>query len=200
MITENLLNLKIHKLSQAQYDKLIAGEIAGQTIDQTALYLTPDTGVNGDVIDTSTFYVIAGQKAGTTLGERATAEGLNTTASGNYSHAEGNGTTASGDASHAGGLGTFASVQAQTAIGKYNNDTDALFVVGDGSSTNDRTNAFEVRGKSDTSSGTAEAFVGSRRIATFAEGSDVTGNEGAFLILDNDGNIILKNILVGGSF
>ena len=34
-------------------------------------------------------YVTAGQKSGTTLGTKATAEGLNTTASGTHSHAEG---------------------------------------------------------------------------------------------------------------
>lgn len=43
MITENLTVLKIHKLSQAQYDR----ELAAGNIDETALYLTPDTGATG---------------------------------------------------------------------------------------------------------------------------------------------------------
>ena len=38
MITENLSTLKIHKLSQAQYDR----ELASGNIDENALYLTPD--------------------------------------------------------------------------------------------------------------------------------------------------------------
>lgn len=38
MITENLSTLKIHKLSQAQYDR----ELEAGRIDETALYLTPD--------------------------------------------------------------------------------------------------------------------------------------------------------------
>lgn len=38
MITENVSTLKIHKLTQAQYDR----ELAAGTIDVTALYLTPD--------------------------------------------------------------------------------------------------------------------------------------------------------------
>ena len=50
-----------------------------------------------------TGYVTAGQKAGTNLGEKATAEGNNTTASGKYSHAEGYRSEASGDYSHAEG-------------------------------------------------------------------------------------------------
>ena len=39
MITENLSTLKIHKLTQAQYDR----EFAVGNIDPNALYLTPDT-------------------------------------------------------------------------------------------------------------------------------------------------------------
>lgn len=38
MITENLSTLKIHKLTQAQYDR----ELANGTLDDNALYLTPD--------------------------------------------------------------------------------------------------------------------------------------------------------------
>lgn len=39
MNTENLSTLKIHKLTQAQYDR----ELEAGRIDPTALYLTPDT-------------------------------------------------------------------------------------------------------------------------------------------------------------
>ena len=38
MITENLSTLKIHKLTQAQYDR----ELAAGNLDPQALYLTPD--------------------------------------------------------------------------------------------------------------------------------------------------------------
>jgi hypothetical protein len=38
MITENLSTLKIHKLTQTQYDR----ELEAGNIDATALYLTPD--------------------------------------------------------------------------------------------------------------------------------------------------------------
>ena len=40
MITENLSTLKIHKLTQAQYDR----ELEAGRIDANALYLTPDEG------------------------------------------------------------------------------------------------------------------------------------------------------------
>lgn len=38
MIINNLSTLKIHKLTQAQYDR----EVANGTIDENAIYLTPD--------------------------------------------------------------------------------------------------------------------------------------------------------------
>lgn len=43
MITKNISTLKIHKLTQAQYDR----ELAAGRIDETALYLTPDD--NSDI-------------------------------------------------------------------------------------------------------------------------------------------------------
>lgn len=42
MIIENLSTLKIHKLTQSQYDR----ELVAGNIDENALYLTPDDGVN----------------------------------------------------------------------------------------------------------------------------------------------------------
>lgn len=54
-------------------------------------------------------YVTAGQQSGTTLGQGATAEGGQTTASGDYSHAEGSATKAINDSSHAEGYYTTAS-------------------------------------------------------------------------------------------
>lgn len=94
-------------------------------------------------------YVTAGQMSGTTLGEKATAEGddtissgnsahaegYKTTASGNYgSHAEGYATVASGDfGSHAEGIGTVAAGNSQHVFGKYNvPDTTSIEIVGGG--------------------------------------------------------------------
>ena len=54
-------------------------------------------------------YIRTGQKSGTTIGDKATCEGNNTTASGNCSNAEGSNTTASGNYSHAEGSSTTAS-------------------------------------------------------------------------------------------
>jgi len=92
--TENLFNLKIHRLSQAQYDR----EKAANNLDSTALYLTPDNG-----------YVTAGQNPDSPIGTCATAEGFTTNAGAEYSHAEGYCTTTVGTLYNGGvGLGTYA--------------------------------------------------------------------------------------------
>lgn len=62
-------------------------------------------------------YIQMGQKSGTTLGTRATAEGRDTTASGNSSHAEGSGVIASNAHTHAEGYYTTASGNASHSEG-----------------------------------------------------------------------------------
>ena len=75
------------------------------------------------------------------------AEGYETKAKGEASHAEGRESQASGLNSHASGLNTRASSDNQTAIGKYNVEDTAgkyAFIVGNGTSTSNRSNAFTV--------------------------------------------------------
>jgi hypothetical protein len=64
-----------------------------------------------------------------------------------YSHAEGYNTKAFGDYSHAGGYDTMAGYSAMTVIGKYNNpnlETSAAFAIGNGTSEQNRSDAFIV--------------------------------------------------------
>lgn len=66
MITENISTLKIHKLTQAQYDR----ELAAGNIDENALYLTPDE--NTDVVDLASDQTVTGVKTfanGIVIGE-----------------------------------------------------------------------------------------------------------------------------------
>ena len=86
------------------------------TTTNALAYYTNTTGTFGDSAITITKtskhiagFINGGQKSGTTLGTGATAEGINTTASGDYSHAEGVLTIASKDYSHAEGINTTAS-------------------------------------------------------------------------------------------
>lgn len=72
------------------------------------------------------------------------AEGTNTRATGDSSHAEGAGCTASGKDSHAGGMSTRMSANGGMSTGRYNSDDTALFVVGNGTDTNNRSDAFKV--------------------------------------------------------
>lgn len=76
-------------------------------------------------------------------GSGSHAEGEQSIATGSYAHAEGSKTEASGNYSHAGGRGTIATAFAQTAIGQWNKESSALFVIGSGT-TSARKNAFEV--------------------------------------------------------
>lgn len=62
-------------------------------------------------------------------------------ASGNYSHAEGSSTTASNGNSHAGGHYNTAMVTG----GAYNNTTGTAFVIGNGTSSSTKSNAFSVQ-------------------------------------------------------
>ena len=87
----------------------------------------------------------------TASGSSSHAEGSSTTASGSSSHAEGHLTVASGNYSHAEGANTTANQTYQTVVGKYNtykeeenNKVEKLFVVGNGSSTTSRSDAFYV--------------------------------------------------------
>ena len=111
-------------------------------------------------------YVTAGAAEGSTIGEKATAEGYdnraygnashaegsNCIASGTYSHAEGSHTTAATLDSHAGGAYTSANTY-QTVVGSYNtpkahsdgtaSSANSRFIVGIGSSSG-KANGFRV--------------------------------------------------------
>lgn len=83
---------------------------------------------------------IEGTKAS---GQASHAEGRFTKAEGNYSHSEGNKTEAKHTSSHTSGTWTISGRESQTVVGKYNEiDADALFVVGNGTSDTNRSNAF----------------------------------------------------------
>ena len=98
------------------------------------------------------------------IGGTSFATGINPIASGNYSfcegrnniaigeaaHAEGYNTIAHGDYSHASGEGTLAYQNNQFVIGEYNTNTIGMFVIGNGTADNARSNAFTVSNNGDT--------------------------------------------------
>ena len=145
-------------------------------------YLTGDIG--GEIFNSYSSNVASGDyshaegrnaQAG---GAASHAEGLNTITSGDYSHAEGNFCIAIGNCSHAGGKDSGTSYEASfvhgtgvkdsgpnsVAFGKYNKNTQGvLFAIGDGSSGDDRKNAFEV--KSDTIVSRNISFDGTHKMS-----------------------------------
>lgn len=79
----------------------------------------------------------------------AHAEGSKTFAGGYASHAEGEGTKAYGRLSHSEGYNTYAAFNYQHVMGKYNvyNNNQAMnhaFIIGNGTSENNRSNAFAI--------------------------------------------------------
>lgn len=75
------------------------------------------------------------------------AEGLQTIASGSESHAEGYSSKASGSYSHAANNGTIAAGYCQTAIGKYNVESETpndILIIGFGNDASARSNCFRV--------------------------------------------------------
>ena len=119
------LKKKTTSQTQNAYDEYIYLEngtyekIGDTEVDLTTYLKTTDADTKyaklGKYSDTT---INIGRKSGTTVGKNSTAEGLNTTASGNYSHAEGSHTTASGNYSHTEGSSTTASQQCTHAEGQ----------------------------------------------------------------------------------
>lgn len=120
-------------------------------------------------------------------GQCSHAEGNWTTASGTNSHAEGFYTTASGDHSNASGWGTTAASEAQTAIGEYNIIDSAekyLFIVGNGTSESERSNAFGVR-KSGTVDISGDTLLTKNNTALYGTFTDGTSSAMIKITADN---------------
>ena len=144
---------------------------AGRAIDITSnrisldLPISAGTGTNALVYN-STRNVASGYcshaegEYTTASGGQSHAEGYDTTASGGQSHAEGGYTRARGDFSHAEGYDTITNNQSEHASGQFNvssrvsttfgNADNTLFSVGNGTSSRNRKNAFEIRQNGDT--------------------------------------------------
>ena len=81
--------------------------VVNQEIETTVVPMVGEKMDKNNPVGTGSFSM--GREPGSVIGASSHAEGLTTTASGNYSHAEGNTTTASGENSHAEGFTTIAS-------------------------------------------------------------------------------------------
>lgn len=110
-------------------------------------------------------YTLGFRSNNSTVGAMSVAEGANNKSSGEYSHAEGYYTQSSGASAHAEGYvtkangkyshaqnyGTIASKEAQTVIGRYNEEDTAsdkskqkALIIGNGTDDDNRSNAFSV--------------------------------------------------------
>ena len=203
MITENLSTLKIHKLTQTQYNR----ELANGTIDENALYLTPDEAIDlsgyatveqlstkADSSHTHTEYMSTtnptstgsfsmNRKSGTAVGDYSHAEGCDTTASAHSSHAEGYSTTASGLSSHAEGENTTASDYYSHAEG-YGTTASGISAHAEGHGTT-ASGICSHAGGYRTIAGNYQYVVGkysATRTAPTETGQDTTYEDGIFIV------------------
>jgi len=111
-------------------------------LDTTYIYLDDINAVGSYIADTA---ILNSPLAPVILGNYSHAEGYDTRAMGDFSHAEGNNTQAIGDYSHE-GLYTISSGSYQHVLGQYNThgDDTSLFIIGNGTSTNNRSDILRV--------------------------------------------------------
>lgn len=117
-------------------------------------------------------------------GRTAHAEGHRTKATGTFSHAEGKYTIALGEASHTSGEFTIASDRCQYAIGRFNEEVNGAFVIGNGQSKDDRSNAMVVDWDGNITAGNRIQLRGLEKEINISIGVDSGGiNRG---IYDNE--------------
>ena len=125
----------------------VVGVINAANID---FPLSVDRGGTGNSVG----FIQTGKRAGTTVGNNATIEGSDNAVTGNYGHADGYMNTVSGSCATASGRYNNAGHNYQAVVGQFNdNKADTLFEVGNGTATNARSNALEVKSSGDVIAG-----------------------------------------------
>ena len=142
-----------------------------------------------------------GRKAGSTVGEKSTAEGFGTIASGYWSHAEGVGATASGNSSHAEGGGTIASDSDSHAEG-YNTIASGKASHAEGLSTVASGYYSHAEGENTIANNKAEHASGSYNVSnedtlfSIGDGTAEDARHNAFEITKTGGKLHDKDIAV----
>lgn len=155
-----------------------------------------------NIFQTIFTYVTAGQKSGTTLGNKATAEGENNEASGDCSHAEGSSCHATSYSSHAEGNTTTASQHNSHAEGfstnasNYNSHAEGNITIASGINSHAEGYNTKASGTSSHAEGNNTAASGS---SSHAEGDGlVEYDPNANLTPDEDGLIRGGWVLASG--
>lgn len=131
-------------------------------------------------------------------------EGFATMAYGEYSHSEGLFTAAKGDGSHAEGYGTIAEHDYQNVVGKFNTvgetSDDTLFVIGNGTSNEDRSDIVTVNSTGMTVNGdvSAQTFNGIRKYVALLtqnfDGGDIQQQNTGTLVIGRTYRIIVEQL------
>ena len=213
--TQELVNAKANKANPVFSGSISFGRLSGSTVGVQSIALGEDVTASGNRAFAEGMETVSSgtqshsEGAGTTAsGNSSHAEGMGSTASGWVSHAEGSGTTASGSYSHAEGIGTVANHKSQHVAGEYNvedasselatNRGNYAEIVGNGSSTNDKSNARVLdwngneRLAGDLYVGCNDDSTGGTKVATLTDISgkldapSVAGTAGKVLGLDSN--------------
>lgn len=126
----------------------------------------------------------------------AHAEGYKTVASGAQSHSQGYESVASGDQSHASGSFTVAASNNQTVIGRANNIDSAntyAFIIGNGTTNDNRSNAFSVTWDGDVVSATGKSL--SEANFTTTEKNKLSGMDASLAnVIDNSAKNLIRPV------
>ena len=154
-------------------------------------------------------------------GNNSHAEGYLTQANQSHAHAEGASSVASGTISHAQGLNTIAQGRAQTAMGMYNvaqgtqesvTDTDYALIIGNGTDSNNRSNALAVQWdgnvvfqdgskmKSSKDAYKAMSRLGAKNLLSYPYDQNTTTSNGITYTVQSDGSILINGTSTAYSF
>ena len=170
------------------------------------------------VVSIINWYVEAGRKANTTIGEQSTAEGHDNTASGQFAHAEGSHTVASGNRAHAEGNTSTASGLESHAEG-YQTTADGDYSHAEGNHTHASGDSSHAEGDGAQAVGDYSHAGGIGTIASYeamtaigkfntsntygmlleiGNGEDASHRANAFTV-NNDGDAVASHNIVAGN-
>ena len=161
--------------------KTVNGFTVGCNVPADAVFTPPDLSGYASKALYGDTTINVGRKAGSAVGEKSTAEGVNTTASGIASHAEGSGTTARDSNTHAEGYITKASGQCSHAEGSHTTASGG-FSHAEGSGTTASGTDAHAEGSSTTASGLYSHAEGVGTIAN----NDAEHASGQFNVSNED--------------
>lgn len=179
--------------------KTVNGFTVGCNVPADAVFTPPDLSGYASKALYGDTTINVGRKVDSVVGEKSTAEGLNTIASGAFSHAEGSNATASGNTSHAEGAGATASGSDSHAEG-YNTTASDFASHAEGSGTVASGYYSHAEGQCTIANNEAEHASGKFNVSnedtlfSVGDGTDADNRHNAFEITKTGGKLHDRDI------